>query len=327
MITKDRDSKVYSSLQQRTGVKVEQDVAFYLRREFGDASDVFIINDLRIHFKNEIAQIDHLIVYNKGFIIIESKSIRGEVKVNSQLEWSRTVRGNWTGMPSPIEQAKLQTKLLKGLLNDNAKSLLDRIAFVQAYFGGRCWDQLCATSNDALIDRNFIPKSISKKLIKAESVGSSVKNLIKQHRVGSILNTNPTFNRDELYRLVHFLNEQHLPTQSSTSNELDSTLSNPEQANSPVTVSEIQESKEHKTRYGFNCKKCLRAETIPRSGKYGYYVYCPDCKINTSMRISCQTCQSKSTKVSKNKNTYTISCSCGERREVVFPETYNSAPD
>ncbi len=140
MITKGRDSKIDNSLQKKAGAKVKQDVAFYLRREFGDANDVFII---------------------------ELKSIRGEVKVNNQLEWSRTVRGKWTGMPSPIEQAKLQTKLLKALLNDNAKSLLDRIAFLQGYFGGRCWDQLCAASNDALIDRTSIPKDISKKLIKA----------------------------------------------------------------------------------------------------------------------------------------------------------------
>lgn len=51
MITKDRDSKIDNSLQQKAGAKVEQDVAFYLRREFGDANDVFIINDLRIQFK------------------------------------------------------------------------------------------------------------------------------------------------------------------------------------------------------------------------------------------------------------------------------------
>ncbi|MFA0521752.1 nuclease-related domain-containing protein, partial [Vibrio sp. 10N.222.55.E8] len=107
------------------------------------------------------------------FIIIESKSIRGEVKINEQLEWSRTVRGKWTGMPSPIEQAKLQSQLLKALLNENAQSLLEKVAFLQGYFGGRCWDQLCAASNDALIDRNSAPKSISKKLTKAESIGSA----------------------------------------------------------------------------------------------------------------------------------------------------------
>ncbi len=72
MITKDRDSKIDNSLQKKACAKVEQDVAFYLRRECGDANDVFIINDLRIQFKNEAAQIDHLVIYNKGFIIIES---------------------------------------------------------------------------------------------------------------------------------------------------------------------------------------------------------------------------------------------------------------
>ncbi|CDT67952.1 hypothetical protein VCR15J2_470539 [Vibrio coralliirubri] len=39
MITKDRDSKIDNSLQQKAGAKVEQDVAFYLRREFGDAKN------------------------------------------------------------------------------------------------------------------------------------------------------------------------------------------------------------------------------------------------------------------------------------------------
>ena len=319
MITKDRDSKIDNSLQQKAGAKVEQDVAFYLRREFGDANDVFIINDLRIQFKNETAQIDHLVLYNKGFIIIESKSIRGEVKVNNQLEWSRTVRGNWTGMPSPIEQAKLQTKLLKALLNDNAKSLLDRIAFVQAYFGGRCWDQLCAASNDALIDRTSIPKDISKKLIKAESIGSCVKSLIKKHRVGSILNPNPTFNRDELYRLVHFLNEQHVPTSSPAPKVHIAELSETEKIDLIPAQETIEEAKVPQIRHGFNCKKCQSPQTEPRYGKYGYYVYCPQCKVNTAMRISCHSCQSNSAKVSKKKNTYSIVCSCGEGTQVVFP--------
>ncbi|WP_232055108.1 hypothetical protein [Vibrio taketomensis] len=41
--------------------------------------------------------------------------------------------GKWTGMPSPIEQAKLQSQLLKSLLNENAKSLLGKVAFIQEY--------------------------------------------------------------------------------------------------------------------------------------------------------------------------------------------------
>lgn len=70
-------------------------------------------------------------------------------------------------------------------------------------------------ANDALIGRTSIPKDISKKLIKAESIGNSIKSIIKTHRVGSILNPNPTLKHDELDRLAHFLNEQHVSTSSS----------------------------------------------------------------------------------------------------------------
>lgn len=277
MIAKDRDSKPETNVQQKAGAKVEQDVAFYLRREFGETGDVFITNDLRVKFKNETAQIDHLVIYNKGFILIESKSIRGEVKINDQLEWSRTVRGKWTGMPSPIEQAKLQSKLLKALLNENAKSLLDKITFIQAYFGGRCWDQLCAASNDALIDRHSAPKNISKKLTKSESIASAVNKLIKQHRSGTILNANPNFNRDELYRIINFLIDQHTPTTAGSQKVDKAEVKRVDQVLSSPNTDIIKETTKPSIKYGFGCKQCKSIETEPKYGKYGYYVYCPQC--------------------------------------------------
>ncbi|MGF1765283.1 nuclease-related domain-containing protein [Aliivibrio kagoshimensis] len=318
MIAKDRDSKSETSVQQKAGAKVEQDVAFYLRREFAESGDVFIINDLRIQFKNETAQIDHLVIYNKGFIVIESKSIRGEVKINNQLEWSRTVRGKWTGMPSPIEQAKLQSKLLKALLNENSKSLLEKITFIQAYFGGRCWDQLCAASNDALIDRDSAPKSISKQLTKSESIASAVNKLIKQHRSGVILNANPNFNRDELYRIVHFLIDQHIPSATSSPKNDKAEVGGVGHTLFSTTTDIPKETTKPSVRHGFGCKQCQSIETEPRYGKYGYYVYCPECKVNTALRINCYSCDASGAKVRKRKNTYTISCKCGEDTQVLF---------
>lgn len=320
MITKNRDSKANTNPKQKAGAKVEQDVAFYLRREFGKTRDVFIINDLRVQLKHDTAQIDHLVIYNKGFIIVESKSIRGEVKINDQFEWSRTIRGNWSGMPSPIEQAKLQSQLLKGLLNDNAKSLLGKIAGFQKYFSGRCWDQLCAASNDALIDRNSIPKSISNKLTKAESIGSAVKKIIKQHRSG-ILNDKPNFSPDELYRIINFLIDQHTPAVATASTQK---VSKPEKeeleivSNSPTSDVFKEKTTKPSVNHGFACQKCQSMETEPKYGRYGYYVYCPHCKTNTAMRIPCFSCNSNAAKVSKKKNTYSISCDCGEKTQVVF---------
>ncbi|MBM7074247.1 NERD domain-containing protein [Shewanella sp. 202IG2-18] len=124
MIAKEKVQVATNSATSVAGDKQERDVAFYLRREFKDHPSVFIFNDLKITHNDENAQIDHLILYPYGFILIESKSITGEIKVNKHEEWTRSYRGNWQGMPSPIKQVELQQKLLKELLNENKASIL-----------------------------------------------------------------------------------------------------------------------------------------------------------------------------------------------------------
>ncbi|MDF3124875.1 nuclease-related domain-containing protein [Rheinheimera sp. 1928-s] len=97
-------------------------------------------------YDGEFAQIDHLIVYTFGFIVIESKSIRGEVQVNAQAEWSRGYRQQWQGMPSPIKQAELKLRVLQEVLTHNATKMLGRVLGIQQGLGGRCYHVLCAIS-------------------------------------------------------------------------------------------------------------------------------------------------------------------------------------
>ena len=130
MILKDKELQNVKAANTIAGQKQELDVAFYLRREFKDHPQIFIINDYKFSFNNETAQIDHLIVYPYGFILIESKSITGEVTVNELGEWSRSSNAKWSGMPSPIKQAELQEKLLKEFLHHNRANILNKIADV-----------------------------------------------------------------------------------------------------------------------------------------------------------------------------------------------------
>lgn len=109
-ILKQKDFTEHTNPRLAAGEQQEKDVAFYLRRAFKDDENILVLNDYRFTFNDEIAQIDHLVVHRAGFIIIESKSIYGEVKVNGHGEWSRSYKGNWSGMPSPIIQAELQKK-------------------------------------------------------------------------------------------------------------------------------------------------------------------------------------------------------------------------
>ncbi|MFC2991390.1 nuclease-related domain-containing protein [Halomonas tibetensis] len=90
-----------------------------------------------IEHGGERAQIDHLVIHPYGFIIIESKSIVGEVQVNAEDEWSRSYKGNWSGIASPIRQAELQQEVLKALLRNHVEKLLGKLLGIQTQIGGR----------------------------------------------------------------------------------------------------------------------------------------------------------------------------------------------
>lgn len=106
MIVKNKETSSSKDIRQKAGDKQEQDVAFFLRRAYKDDPKVFVFNDLRFEFNEEVAQIDHLILYPYGFVLIESKSITGEVKVNTNQEWMRNYKHQWSGIRSPIKQVE-----------------------------------------------------------------------------------------------------------------------------------------------------------------------------------------------------------------------------
>lgn len=260
MIVKEKELKKVSNYKLQWGDKVENDVAFYLRRHFTEDNNIFIYHDLRIEFKGEVAQIDHLILYRKGFIIIESKSIKGKVQVNEALEWQRTVREKWIGMPSPITQAELQAKLLKKLLNENAPYLLTKLLMIQGYFGGRCWDKICAASNDAIIDRQHIPAKLSPQIVKAEHVAKRVEEIMASR--SNILKPNPSFSDDELKKIKCFLLAAHKPLKSCNMIQNEETIrektehySHIEAPDKPTTPLRLNNEQ------WFLCKECQSLDT------------------------------------------------------------------
>lgn len=287
------------------GEKQESNVAFYLRRAYKDHPKVMVFNDVKLSHNNENAQIDHLIVYPYGFILIESKSITGEVKVNQYQEWSRSYRGQWQGVSSPIKQVELQESLLKDLLRAHKSSILSKILNIkQQGFGGRCWDRLCAISSNAIIDRKHIPKNINRVLVKSEFLVEKLNSIMNLKnflfRTINVLDTRPTFNKKELNSICDFLLNQC--NQEHTANELPS-----ENKAMPFKPKQIVQTNFLIVK--LTCKHCGNQQTLtPLWGKYGYYVKCSVCNNNTSMKHACPCCEAKTTKVSKRGDNYTLQC-------------------
>ena len=293
MIIKDKELQNVKSPTAIAGQKQELDVAFYLKRAFKDHQQVFIINDYKFSFNDETAQIDHLIVYPYGFIIVESKSITGEIKVNKLGEWTRSSNSKWFGMPSPIKQAELQEKLLKELLHHHRAELLSKLfGLKQQSFVLRSWNVLCAISSNAIIDRSSIPKNISPLLVKSEFLVDKINNLMKLRNkiIKSInfLDTRPDFNDEELKSITNFLIEYNKPKNKKPQSK---TISSSE----PKSI--------------LKCKKCNESSNYTaQHGRYGYFINCNECKTNTSMKIGCVNCHSNNTKVTKKKEIYTLNC-------------------
>jgi transcription elongation factor Elf1 len=308
MILKDKKPLNAVSPTAKAGQKQEQDVAFYLRRAFKDNKKVFVINDFKFSHNDETAQIDHLIVYPYGFLLIESKSIKGEVKVNDLGEWTRSLNSKWSGMASPIKQVELQQKLLRELLYANRESILGKVlGMKQQSFGMRCWNNICAVSSNAIIDRDSIPKKVSNQLVKTEFLVDKLSDVMNiKHKVVSALtfDTRPDFNSEELKSITSFLMSQ------VGDNKIVEEINEPKAWCVPVNtnVDSI-----------LQCKSCgEKNDYSAQHGRYGYFIKCNKCETNTAMKMPCVSCNSKNTKVSKKKETYTLNCGDCEQAIVLI---------
>ncbi|PCJ21807.1 MAG: hypothetical protein COB04_02485 [Gammaproteobacteria bacterium] len=338
----------------KAGIEQEQDVAFYLRREFKNRDDVIVLNDLRLIHDDEVAQIDHLVVTKLGFCLIESKSIRAQVFINQQGEWSRKYGSKLTGIKSPIQQVELQQKLLLALLSDHVGEMLGKLfGLLRKGVARRKWTSICAVSSDAVINRKYLPNDLSERVIKSEFVAGWVdKNMTHGQGYGATYKKYTSgealFSDVELKSIGDFLLDRHRPIGGSTAktNPTTNEKACTEKTNKssvarviePIAPSETKDPSQKDYDASAKsapediraaiaptlcCKSCQQTDKLTaKSGRYGYYVLC-ECGANTSMKTKCIQC-SKAMSVSKSVGEYKASCDCGYSL-VVYSETKDTA--
>lgn len=316
MIVKDPDPISSTSPRAQAGARAEQNMAFYLRRAFGDHRDgVWVFNDIRVKHDEETAQIDHLVLHTYGMFIIESKSVSGEIQILPDGQFIRHFgHGRKEGMPSPVAQAQRQADLLRRLLQANKASIRDR-AILGLLQGGftHCPMEIRVAISDSGIIRgaNHAPE-----VQKADRITQDIEGRLAAHRRGaSLLNLdlkNPDgmyrFTAGELEKLQRFLLEQHRPFDEDHSH-----AKAPERP-APVTRSEASQPAPQPPRPStrpsgdsartmarsnvsqsaatpappsepapvrFLCSKCQSLELRIEFGKFGYYLKCQECGGNT----------------------------------------------
>ncbi|WP_297891443.1 nuclease-related domain-containing protein [Shewanella sp.] len=275
MILKTKSPLNTQTPQAIAGQKQEQDVAFYLRRAFKDHPEVLVINDFRFTYNDETAQIDHLIIYTYGFVLIESKSIKGHVDVNQLGEWTRSHGNHWFGMPSPIKQVELQQSLLREMLKQHRSEILGKLLGIkQQGFGMRCWDHLCAISSDAVINRDTMPAAISELLVKTEFLVEKLEKIMnlksKFMRIISVSDTRPDFNQEELNSIANFLIDRHV---------------DPHQTDSEITLTQAQQIREPVAQFEVNKAVEAKPQVITQSATHSTEESPDDLQINHQIRV------------------------------------------
>lgn len=295
MIIKEVEETYTTDKYMQSGLIAERQMAFYLKRAFGDDPNTLVLNGVRISQREDAAQIDHLLLHEFGMIIVESKSVTTEVTINDHGEWIRSFNGVKKGMPSPVLQAKRQGEFLKNYLQPHADTLLKKLLGVQMKFDKMPIDIVVAISDTGIIHRPQKRLDELEYVCKADRAIEKIYEIIDVYRKKDSalsLSLGPYYlGKTSREKVSKFLIENHSPTKCST------TPISPPEKNELPSKSELKGT----------CKHCNSANIDILYGRYGYYFKCSDCQKNTAIRENCQVC-SKQMRLRKDKEQFFIEC-------------------
>lgn len=336
MIAKEHVAPPTTDRFQRAGDDAERQMAFYLKRAFADDPGVHVFHNLRLETGNDAAQIDHLVLHRSGAILIESKSVTSSVRINERDEWSREWNGRWTGMPSPVLQARRQADFLRKTLRARREELLSKAVFglVQRGFGMFVFDVVVAISDQGVVQyRGQLPE-----VRKADQVVDLVRELIREQTgLASPMSKDPrakewgmTLRPEEFTRTSAFLRASHrdrVPAAESITlpqvvpeakvGGRHQPIERQDGGESYLTVGPVHPPiiarNELKPTIlpSFTCQKCQSMKLEVTYGKYGYYFKCLACEGNTGIEVKCQKCQGKA-RTRKERQQFFAECQpCG----------------
>jgi len=322
LILKKTDKKKVNGKFQQFGYDAEKQMAYYLMRAFENDKVIRVINDLRLEKDGVVAQIDHLIIHNFGFLIIESKSVTTEVSVNEHGEWARYFNNKPKGMPSPVNQAIRQADLLKQILMENNSDIMRKTIIGKRSSGKLKYDVLVAISDSGIIKRGKNVKL--NEVLKADQITDKIQKTIKKYDRENnklfSLKINMQLSDESLTKISSFLCKSHKPlgrgSQSPNLKQYPEKIA-PDVSKPVVITSEEVQKIPELSKNQAHCSKCNSQNITIAYGKYGYYFKCLDCDGNTGIKLECKDNSCKP-RLRKNKLQFFKECAVCKTSELFF---------
>lgn len=150
------------------GIEGENKIEFELKNSH---MPMYIIHDLYISDGELNAQIDYLVVTRKCDFIIECKNLYGNIEINSNGDFIRTVnyangRYKREGIYSPVTQSIRHLDLLKDLHKNRQRAFLE--SKDETYFTNRLRPVVVLANPKTILNDKYAKKDLKEKVIRAD---------------------------------------------------------------------------------------------------------------------------------------------------------------
>lgn len=213
MIAKDLDTLLQAEKQPTAVRLAAQQVAEQLAGAFATSTDTIIFNDLRLAFKNsqDVVTLDHIVLYSNGFIIINSSSLVGKVKVDETGTWLRSARKGEETMESPSRLLERQQRALRKLLYNKQSHIFTGKRAKQLDIEAIPCSLLVVVGEGTTF---YKPRNVTfEEIIKTEALVDTLKALQKEYRakggIFGFFREGFEFTAEELKKLQEVLLQAH----------------------------------------------------------------------------------------------------------------------
>lgn len=160
----------------RYGIAGEEAIAFELRNSH---IPMVVLHDLYLEYEGLTAQIDYLIITRKCIFVVECKNLYGNITVNNNGDFIRTITNGKRiykeGIYSPITQNTRHMELLKKL-RLSEKGFLSKMMF-ERYFSDIYKSVVVLANSKTVVDVKYAKKDVKEQIIRCDQLIKYIKDM------------------------------------------------------------------------------------------------------------------------------------------------------
>lgn len=262
------------------GIRGEEAILFELKNSH---IPMYILHDVFFCEGELKTQIDYIVITRKLVLIIESKNLYGNISIDNQGNFTRTMQVGKTmdkeGFYSPITQNKRHLDMIREKRR-TSMSFLERVGFEKNF--NENYKSLVVIANPkSVIDMKYAPKEVKEQIVKVDVLNTRIKKLNDE-------SSNKAMSDKQMKALADFFLE------NSVSNEMDYTEKYRTVINeqtsvehsenvvySPMQVDEKQEDNDCEKEHGaemetlpvYRALKEYRYQQSRKENVKAYYIY------------------------------------------------------